>query len=72
MKTLSMDKSPFLGYLVAGFPRVKAPTNTLGTTLNIGKNESSSCETYSCDGNGCELTRPQKIASFVMPGIKGY
>jgi hypothetical protein len=67
-----MDKSPFLGCLVAGLPRVEALTNTSGIKLNIGKNESCSYETYSCDGNGCELTRPQKIASFVMPGIKGY
>jgi len=40
--------------------------------LNIRKNESCSYQTYSCDGNEFELTRPQKTASFVMLRIKGY
>jgi hypothetical protein len=72
MKTLLMDKSPFLGCLVAALPWVKALTNTSDIKLNIRKNESCSYQTYSCDGNEFELTRPQKTASFVMLRIKGY
>src|SRR6202043_2431048 len=55
MKTLSMDKSPFLGCLVAALPWVKALTDTSDIKLNIRKNESCSYQTYSCDGNEFEL-----------------